>query len=519
MKKNSVLVAGIMIAATALVAASISCSSSSTPAPNPASPQSKATMSPNAWQVPVDVFPPSPSPTPVPTQNDWLNLGWQTFIAIDWPALSPNSGGQMGQPDTNAMIGATAANGALVPAVWETYRDIGTVMLANGTDPGPQFNQPTAIPASCAPIGSNPVAPGFQPMLIDGSTFQQAAIVKDYINQATGNPLVDQEGWYTLTHILIDPSEYRYIQGNGYFQGSKQASDYSKNGKLAPFPRDGQGMGLPAWAQYGALEVKAAWRVLDPTEDQKIIPRYYTQWGYFMQPDGKTCQGPTLFGLIGLHILRLTPSTGATWFWATFEQVDNTIPPQGIPPTLEAADTPNGKCTTPPYNVGPKQITANIPWSGTNAANNLCQVTLLPSDVVNANKQWQQQLQGTVWQYYQMVDTLNPCSPGDSSCSIFPPLNDTNNKVNLNVFANTAIESYYQTHSCMDCHGYAEGDGAPSQFSSTNQIFTFVLQNAYWTGSAAKAKHERFLRLFRNPPRGKLVAMPGTREGEDKYKK
>jgi hypothetical protein len=169
--------------------------------------------------------------------------------------------------------------------------------------------------------------------------------------------------------------------------------------------------------------------------------------------------------------------------------------------------------------VGPKQITANIPWSGTNAANNLCQVTLLPSDVVNANKQWQQQLQGTVWQYYQMVDTLNPCSPGDSSCSIFPPLNDTNNKVNLNVFANTAIESYYQTHSCMDCHGYAEGDGAPSQFSSTNQIFTFVLQNAYWTGSAAKAKHERFLRLFRNPPRGKLVAMPATREGEDKHKK
>lgn len=54
---------------------------------------------------------------------------------------------------------------------------------------------------------------------------------------------------------------------------------------------------------------------------------------------------------------------------------------------------------------------------------------------------------------------------------------------------------------------------------STNQIFTFVLQNAYWTGSAAKAKHERFLRLFRNPPRGKLVAMPATREGEDKHKK
>jgi hypothetical protein len=146
-------------------------------------------------------------------------------------------------------------------------------------------------------------------------------------------------------------------------------------------------------------------------------------------------------------------------------------------------------------------------------------VTLLPQDVVKANQQWQQQLQGTVWQYYQMVNTLNPCSPGDATCSIFPPLNDPHNQVNLSVYANTAIESYFQTHSCMDCHGGAEGDGAPSTFTSTNQIFTFVLQNAYWTGAAANAKRQRFLRLFRNPPHSKMVAAPAAKATEDKYKK
>ena len=78
------------------------------------------------------------------------------------------------------------------------------------------------------------------------------------------------------------------------------------------FPTTAQGMNLPRWAQYGALEVKATWRVLDQS-DKAVTSRYYTQWGYFMQSDGKTCQGPTLFGLIGSHILRLIPSTGATW--------------------------------------------------------------------------------------------------------------------------------------------------------------------------------------------------------------
>lgn len=466
--------------------------------------------------MPVDVFPPSPSPTPTPTQNDWLNLGWQTFVALDWPAVA----GSSGQPDQNSTIGAVAANGALVPTVWNTYRDVSTIMLPNGTDPGAAYSQQTSIPSGCSAIGSNPVAPGFQPLFVDGSTFPQATIVKDYINQATGNPLVDQESWYTITDILLDQSEYTYIQQNQYYLGSAQVAAYKKNGKLAPFPKTGQEFNspLPSYAQYGALEVKAAWRVLDPVADKAIIPRYYTQWGYFMQPDGKTCQGPTLFGLIGLHILRLTPSTGATWFWATFEQVDNTSAPAGMNATLAAANTPNGNCGSQ-YNVGPPQVTGNIPWSPTTKPNNLCQVTPIPPDVQQANQNWQKQLQGTVWQYYQMVNTLNPCSPGDSSCSTFSPLYDQSNQVNLNVYANTAIESYFQTHSCMDCHGSATGNGAPSKFTGTNQIFTFALLNAYYPGTPAKAARQRYLKLFRTPPHSRLVAVPKAKPGKEKYQK
>ncbi len=462
------------------------------------------------WVVPVDVQQPNP------TQTDWLNFGWQTFVALDWPALTPNSGGVLGQPDTSASIGATA-NGAFVPAVWNTFRDVSTIMLANGADPGSSYNKPVTVAGSCQALGGgNPVAPGFQPLYVDNSSFPQATLPKNYTNEAFTGPLIDQEGWYTLEQIFVAPSEYAYIQGNGYYLGQNQVNAYKANGQLVGFPKNGQGMNLPAWAQYGALEVKATWRVLDPVADKAVIPRYYTQWGYFMQADGTTCQGPVLFGLIGLHILRLTPSTGATWFWASFEQVDNTMPPSGTPATLAAANTPNGACTNQ-YNVAPSPASGNIPWNGSNAPNNICQVTLIPSYVQAVNQTWLKQLQGTVWQYYQMVNTLNPCSPGDSSCYIFPPINDASSTINLNVYANSAIESYFQTTTCMSCHGSAAGNGVPQPLTGTNQIFTFVLQNAYWPDASAVEVRKKLLRLFRNPPPARLAA-PATIKAATKYK-
>jgi len=465
-------------------------------------PKAAVNVGANAWQVPVDVTTPA-------TQNDYLNFGWQTFIALTWPALSPSNGGQNGQPDTSSTIGAVASNGAYVPTVWATFRDLDTIMLDNGADPGVSYTQSTTIPSNCAPIGGNPIAPGFTPMFVNASTFTSATIPKDYINQATNNPLVDQEGWYTFTNIRINESEYNYIRQNGYYLGQNQVTAYNTNGQLAAFPKTGTESGyptLPSYAQYGALEVKTAWRVLDPSTDSAVIPRYYTQWGYFLQPDGVTCQGPALFGLIAIHILRLTPSMGGTWFWASFEQIDNTTASTNVPATLAAANTPNGNCTSD-YNKGPAQVTGNIPWNNTNTADDICQVTNIPSNVQQVNQNWQPNVSGTVWQYYQMVNTLNPCPTDGTNCATFPPINDANNQINLTVFANTAVESYFQNSTCMDCHGFAAGNGAPSPLTGTNQIFTFALLNAYMPQSAATAAHRDTLRAtFRNPPKTKAVA-------------
>ncbi len=534
MNKIRAMVAIAVLCAVALVAIVVTGNQRSVRASTrrKATAASTVTLSPN---VPVDIVSPPPNPPAPPpssvTQDDWLNFGWQTFVALDWPALSPNSGGVMGQPDPSSNIGATASNRALVPAVWNTFRDVSTIMLANGADPGATYNQPVTIPSGCPALGSNPVAPGFQPLYIDNSTFSSVALTKDYVDQAFTAPLVDQEGWYAVYQILIAPSEYAYIENNKYFNGANQARAYTANGQLAGFPFYGTEFTLPAYAQYGALEIKAAWRVLDPVKDANVIGRYYTQWGYFMQQDGTTCEGPNLFGLVGLHILRLTPSTGATWFWASFQQVDNatSTPASGsspaIPATFAAPNTPtNGNCSG--YNERPGTASGNILWPSTPAnANNICQVNPIPTNVQQVNQNWQAALKGTVWQYYQMVNTLNPCPNGASGCATFPPINDANNQINVNAFSNAVIESYAQAsngssqgHTCMGCHGSAAGDGLNVPLTGTNQIFTFVLQNAYWDNTtAAAAQREKLLRLLYSPLKGTLVAPKAKTSG--KYNK
>lgn len=429
----------------------------------------------SSWVVPQDV---KPSNGVSPSQSDWENFGWQTFVAINWPSATPSAAGISGLPNTQLTIGASSSNGAMIPAVWGTFRSENNTMLAAAQDPGPWSNNPVPIPSGCAALtSSNPVSPGFQPVVF--------AMISKFgnVNQASGPPLIEQSGWYVTYDIRLDQSEYTYLQQNGYYNGATQQSVESKSGQLLPIPRTGQeamfNPPLPMLAQYGALEVKTAWRVLDPQKDQAIIPRYFTQWGYFLQQDGTTCQGPTLFGLIGLHILRLTPTTPATWFWATFEQVDNvTAPPGGASATLAAANTPNGNCTAQD-NVPPPIPSQNIPWNGTaKPVTNVCQVTNISSSVQQINQNWQGNLAGTVWQYYQLIDTINPSVTGGPQY----PIPVTNSNVNTNILANTTMETYVQGagpgngQSCMDCHGYATPQGA--QQNANNQVFSFLFSNA-----------------------------------------
>jgi hypothetical protein len=425
-------------------------------------------------------------------QSDWNTLGWQSFVALNWPSMPPAPTGISGQPDTTQKIGAAASNGALIPTTWLTYRTASSTFLSGAPDPGP-WSVPTFTPPAGrgTRLPTTPVAPGFSAMLLDMTSKLHNPVSGvnfpiDDINEASGTPLIDQAGWYVIFDIRLNQSEYTYIQQNKYYDALVQKNAFPPSPAPATFvgfPRTGResmfNPPLPQWAQFGATEVKAAWRVLDPVKDKDKMSRYYTQTGYFLQPDGKTWQGPTTFGLIGLHILRLTPSSPSTWFWATFEQVDNVTVPQGASfnPTLAAPSTTNGNCPSS-ANKPPASVTGNIPWSGTNPPVNVCRVTdPFPTDIQAANKAWQQALAGTVWANYEMVGVINPSVPNGPVNPVPSPYTP-GPTANTATLANTTMETYVQAKgaSCMNCHGFGYPQYAPT--TSDYQVFSFLLTNA-----------------------------------------
>jgi hypothetical protein len=435
-----------------------------------ASPSAGTSLPPSSWTVPADVQGQNPS------QNDWLELGWKTFVALSWPAVSPRGAGIPGQPDSKLPIGASSANHTMIPTTWLTYRSATSTMLPKAVNPGP-WNSPQPFPGSCQIDTIHyPVAPGFQPMVLDMTSKLSSPI--NEVEEASGPPLIDQKGWFIIYDIRLNQSEYTYIHKTGYYDAVNQKNAFGTTPTFVGFPRTGKESifqpPLPSWAQFGALEVKAAWRVLDPS-DMKTRSRYYTQVGYFMQPDRKTCEGPVLFGLVGFHILRLTPSSPSTWFWASFEQVDNVDVPAngGIQPTLATPSTPNGMCTSS-YNQIPSTPKQNIPWNNSSTPVNVCRVTNIPADVQLVNQRWRSRLAGTVWANYQMIDTLNPATFGRPGF----PIPVSKNQANTNTFANVSLETYVQGQgqSCMQCHAFGFPQGAPQ--NGTYQVFTFLLGNA-----------------------------------------
>jgi hypothetical protein len=88
-------------------------------------------------QIPFDVTVTGQHPTLVSLQRDFDDLSWQTFIALNWPALdngNPNTGTSIGKQD-----GAT---------VWESWKESYQIFRAKGQTPLP-WNAPASHPHAC----------------------------------------------------------------------------------------------------------------------------------------------------------------------------------------------------------------------------------------------------------------------------------------------------------------------------------------------------------------------------------
>lgn len=363
-----------------------------------------------------------PAPSPTDPQADFNRYSWQLFVALNWPAKADDRG----VPDCSKAFGSSS------DTVWRSYKFVDEVFLPGARNPGPWNSTPPGVVLTNTAKASKVV---------------QASGVLASVMQPVGGWLIDQHGNPTYYQIAIDKTSYDYVVANDLYN-----ADVANEAKDLDFP-------------WGALEIKASWRILTGVDDKsRYLHTTATVETY--DADGKT-QGTTqaTIGLVGLHVLN-KPRGFPQWIWSTFEQVDNvTAPPNGkasyFDPDAPAPDVNKSPC------AGNRSPCTPRPGRTFQTPDPLTRVTPVPAETVAVNTDAQAALAGTFGQFYELVDTQWPTDPDDPGNPLGTP--------QPNILANTTMESYIQpTSSCMACHSTAVT--GPNRLRAD---FSFIFIHAY----------------------------------------
>ena len=241
---------------------------------------------------------------------------------------------------------------------------------------------------------------------------------------------------------MLDPNEVGYICETGIYNinGQVTFSD-SKEAAALQFPSGGD---QQDWS--GATEVKFAWKIL--TKDEQA-DRFFSTKAIIPTATGGTQE--VLVGLVGMHIAHKSQSS-PQWIWATFEQIDNLVGDPLAHPAIKPSFY-NPDCGICVPDLDPK-VTGDI-TTPTQALRSIP----IPGDKQRLNAQAQAALAklGSVWQYYQLIDTQWPTEPTVKPTSWSAGLPDSvNNKPGGDptpVFlTKITMETYFQGSVQAACH-------------------------------------------------------------------
>jgi hypothetical protein len=326
-------------------------------------------------------------------------FSWKTFIALNWPVDAEN------EP------------------------------LAKITDPGmPQwlsFHESLQVfrPDGGAPVEKTPrMCANFKNNVDLRELYLTSSLlsnkfdkdIADEVDQAFTSPLYDQNGNEVRYEIFLNDEEYNYIVDNKIYNLDGQI-EFSQGHQPLSFPS-----GDVATGRHGVMELKLAWKVLDPKND--IPSRFYKQT--VLLPDLDANGEPILtaagnfqkcskqeVGLVGMHISTKTKSS-PQWIWATFEQVDNL--------NVDDLQTVDGKPLRPlfhdnsssgqtlPVNVAPIPRDTN----GKPDPNGMLKTQVSrPIPIPKAKQRLNKSVQGLLaadnspLRYYELIDTQWPTAP------------------------------------------------------------------------------------------------------------
>jgi len=322
--------------------------------------QSSSSLSP----TPPSELNPQGGGAPNATFQQAASFAWDEFIALNWPAGPQN--GQPGQRDTPSSTCRFGDPNCTGPLTWETFRSKVEIFPGNaslvtvipppgypgpkgdnslGYDALPVYNYPKPISA-CDSAQAHDPTPWVNLDETDQITLDNmyAGVVKPDVSLGNSSP--------QLIRFLAkaNRAQYVYVAGNstptdgkpldvnnqwwlGIPQPVVDSTRAYLSTKMESPPAGSRTMvSLP----YGTIEVKAAWRPLNPSE--AASGRFHTQVVRFYEnsSDRKSeCFRDATWGLVALHIIQKTPS--APYFiYATFEQADNILTADGR--SVEDAD-------------------------------------------------------------------------------------------------------------------------------------------------------------------------------------
>ncbi len=279
-------------------------------------------------------------------------FAWQEFIAMNWPA-GPQQGmpGQRDSPSTTVRFGDAGYAG---PLVWETLR--GKVETFPGNTNPFSVVFPPGYPG---PSGDKSYGYDALPIY----NYAQPVMACDPKQQGDATPWVnlDETDQITLDNMYAgvvapgaspgnsSPQLVRFLakSNRSEYVYAIESSTVTDPTKLwwAAIPKDvvdatkaylAQHQASPPSGSHdmvsqkdGTIEIKAAWRPLNPAE--AASGRFHTQTVRFYEGPpltGPWCYVDAVWGLIALHIIQKTPS--APYFvYATFEQADNILAKDG----------------------------------------------------------------------------------------------------------------------------------------------------------------------------------------------
>lgn len=393
-------------------------------------------------------------------QREFDLYSWQMFLSLNWPTdrqghLAPALTGT-GAPDWTVWhesFKVFRTDGGL-PAACPAPG--GVMMLKGASDQFlpvsrglKPFSPPRLLSANAA--GNAPATR--QLGVISAVGELNAANLGGDIQQAFTGPLIDRNGQFVFYEIMIDPNETQYLCANKLYNINGQIA-FSKTGSVVAMPS-----GVSGQDGSGSFELKLAWRILDAKTDDVARFRTMEAIVWDQGPDGKPLERRVTVGLVGMHIGHKSASS-PQWIWSTFEQIDNldvdAVTHPGLKPSFSNPDCPLCATNILPVPLDPKADNPVYPRIPTQA----WRAIPIPGDKVSLNVQAQAVLRqmGSVWQYYQLIDTQWPTQPGTMPSPWNSGLPDSvANKSGGHptpvMLTNITMETYFQTGNQMACHG------------------------------------------------------------------